>query len=80
MNALTKSRESPLHFVAVYDRYQTAIMLINAGADIEITDDQKETPLHEATAYDALGVVQVDKDSQSHKTWEAPLVGHFYAF
>lgn len=64
VDATSDAGETPLHFVAVFDRFQTAKMLITAGANLEIADVQKETPLHEAAAYAARGVVQVDEEQE----------------
>ena len=40
-------------------RYEITQVLIDAGADVNAVDVEDETPLHEATAYGAVGVTQV---------------------
>lgn len=40
-------------------RYEITKLLIVAGANVNAVDIEKETPLHEATAYGAIGVTQV---------------------
>ena len=42
-----------------FSRYEIANLLIDAKADVNAADKEKETPLHEATAYGAVGVTQV---------------------
>ncbi len=45
-----------IHLAATYNRPEILSMLIDAGADVNVRDDDQKTPLHLA-AYDALEVI-----------------------
>lgn len=46
-------------FQNVRSRYEITQQLIAAGADVNAKDQEQETPLHESTAYGAVGVTQL---------------------
>ena len=50
---------TPLSVAAVYGHNEVVQILLNAGADIQRTDDRRSTPLHLAAAYNRYEIVKI---------------------
>ena len=51
-------KRTPLHIAAEVDNAQIASMLVTKGADANFRDFDESTPLHFASEYGSLGVLE----------------------
>jgi len=70
-----KSKESPLHNAIIEDNIETAIYLIDNGADLRVNDIDGRTPLHVLANKKALGFWKNGCDSIVNK-----ILGHGVKF
>jgi uncharacterized protein len=54
-----KGGATPLHSAAFWDRYEIAKYLLNNGADVNVLDQGKWTPLDEAKRLDNLKLAKL---------------------
>jgi ankyrin repeat protein len=66
-----RRRRTPLNYAAPLGELSMVKMLLDAGADVDVTDDQEEMPLHKAIASGHLAMVEVLLDALI-RTWPPP--------
>jgi hypothetical protein len=69
--------ETPLHWTASSDDVDVAVVLVDAGADIEAADGSIGTPLDNAIGYGCWHVacLLVDRGAKVDKLWHAAALG-----
>jgi ankyrin repeat protein len=66
-----RRRRTPLNYAASLGELCMVKMLLDAGADVDVTDEQEEMPLHKAIASGHLAMVEVLLEALI-RTWPPP--------